>query len=462
MKKLLLISLIFLLVGSFALTALAIDLNMWGTPHYLQEGKESGWYFKKVIGEFEELYPEVNIELEVLPWGKVGNDKRAIGIATGTMADIIVGGAPGLSSYVRQGLLADFSDTMTAEETADYLPGYVDTFGVDGQMSFYLLCGIYGAGGMGINKVLVEKAGAMDLLPLDRPYKHWTVEEYKIFCQKMTEYIKENNLPDTFTTAFNFVDSSGNDVIIMWIFQDGWGVDPFEIVDGRYNCVLNSPKAIEALQWYLDLYNDPTCGVMQGAENTSLDWWENYWCTGKLVTCYGEGAGCAKWYQQQPEGFDEILQQLIVPYPNAPGGSPTFAVNGVGISAFKTGDAEKEKYAKLFCQFFATRPDMAEVTNIHSPPTYSSYDPDSLLYQKPLWDDVPEAIADFERTTNDPDVRLIGMGHKCPVHKQFKDTFAQTMQGVFIGELTVKEGLDIIVEKVNTLLDEYYEENPVE
>lgn len=457
MKKLLLISLILILVFSFACVVWAVDLTVWSGGYY---GEPSGWYFDKVIAEFREIYPEVNIEVEQIPHVK-GIDKIAIGIATGTTADIILAGASSLTSYALQGVISDFSDTMTQEENADYLPGYVDTFGIDGQMQQYLVTGIYGAGGMGINKMLVEKAGAMDLLPLDRPYRHWTIDEYKVFIQKMTEYIKENNLTDTYTTAWNFGDSTCNQVIIMWFFQDGWGIDPLEVVDGRYKCVLNSPKAIEALQWYLDLYNDPTCGIMPGAENIMIDWYENYWFTGKLVSCYGEGAGCIKWEQSKPE-IRKVLETTIVPYPNGPGGSPTIGINGVGISAFKTGDLEKEKYSKLFCQFFATRPDMAEVTGSHCPPTYSSYNPDSPLYQKPLWDDIPEAVADFERTTADPTIRLIDFGQKCPVYKQYLTTFSQTMQGVFIGELTVKEGLDIFVEKVNILLDEYYEENPVE
>jgi len=456
LKKLLLISLVCILVFGFALTALAVDLTVWSGGYY---GEPSGWYFEKVIGEFREIYPEVNIEVEQIP--HVGGiDKVAIGIATGTTADIILAGAPSITSYALQGLISDFSDTMTAEENADYLPGYVETFGIDGKMPMYLVCGIYGAGGMGINKVLVEKAGAMDLLPLDRPYRHWTVDEYKVFLQKMTEYIRENNLTDTFTTVWNFGDGSCNQVIIMWFFQDGWGVDPFEVVNGKYKCILNSPKAVKALQFYLGLYNDPTCGIMQGAENTFIDWWENYWVTGKIVTVYGEGAGTVKWYSKQ-EGLSEVLDCLIVPYPTGPGGSPTFGINGVGISAFKTGDLEKEKYSKLFCQFFGTRPDMAEVTQSHCPPTYSSYDPDSPLYQQPLYAGLPEAMADFERTIADPTIRLIDFGQKCPVYKQYLNTFAQTMQGVVMGEFTAKEGLDIIVEKVNVLLDEFYEENPV-
>ena len=460
MKKLLLAVLTIILVFSLALTAMAVDLTVWSGGYYGPDPYE-GWYFDIVIKEFQETYPDVNIEVEML--SHIGGvDKVAIGIATGTTADIYFGSAGAITSYDLQGVICDFSDTMTQEQLDDYLPGYVDTFGIGGKMNFYLVSGIYGAGGMGINRVLVEKAGAMDLLPLDRPYRHWTIDEFKVFLQRMTEYIKEEGLTDTFTTCFNFGNSSGNTVIMMWIFQDGWGVDMLEVVDGKWRCVINQPKAVEALQWYLDLYDDPSCGIKQGAENTFIDWWENYWFTGRLVCCYGEGAGTAKTYSQQPEGFDEILQQMIIPFPNAPGGSPTFAVNGVSITAFKTGDPEKEKYAKLFCKFFGTRPYASEVNNMHVYPTYSSFDPDSPLYQKPLYDDLPEIVWDVARTANDPDIRLIEFGDKCPVYKNFKNLFAETMQGVFTHVLTVQKGLDLIADKTNTLLDEYYAENPVE
>lgn len=271
MKKLLLVSLICILVFSFTAIAFAINLTMWSGPYYLEKDKESGWYINRVIGEFEELYPEVNIELEILPW-TVGADKRAIGIATHTTSDILLGSVSAANAYAQQGVICDLEDIMTAEEKADYLPGYIEELALDGKMYMYIVTGIYGTGEMGINKVLVEKAGAMDLLPLDRPYRNWTVDEYKIFCQAMTKYLRENNLNDIYTTVFAFGSGDVNQATIARVFQAGWGVDPLEVVNGRYRCILNSPKAVEALQWYLDFYNDPTCGMKQGAESQLIDW----------------------------------------------------------------------------------------------------------------------------------------------------------------------------------------------
>lgn len=461
MKKLLLISLIFILVFSFVITAIAkVNLTFWAYPYYTKDDKESGWYCRRVAGEFQEMYPEVNIEVEILPWAK-GNEKVAIAIATDTTADILLWSAALASSYAQQGALCCLEDdVITVEDKADYLPGYVETFAVDGKMYQYFLNTSYGGGGMGANRILIEKAGAMDLLPLDRLDREWTVEEFKVFCQKVTKYIKENNLTDTYSTIIHLGDDLCQQVYVMWFYQC-WGADPFKIVDGKYKCILNSPKAIGALQWYLDFYNDPTCGVMPGAENIMIDWWENYWLTGKVAIVQGTGSGAIIVERATP-GVPEVLDTMIIPYPHGPGSSHVMEINTIGISAFKTGDTKKEKYSKLFCQFFATRPYMAEVTRMSCPPTYSSFDPDSPLYQEPLYDDCEECILDFERSTSENPPRIVDTGGKCPVYKQYRDIYCQVMQGVFTGELTSQEGLDIVVERVNKLLDEFYEENPIE
>ena len=99
---------------------------------------------------------------------------------------------------------------------------------------------------------------------------------------------------------------------------------------------------------------------------------------------------------------------------------------------------------------------------MHVYPTYSSFDPDSPLYQKPLYDDLPEIVYDVWRTTNDPSIRLTIFGDKSPAYKDFRFLFSETMQGVFTHALTVEEGLNHIADTINKQLDEYYEENPVE
>ena len=256
MKKILLISIVCLLVFSFAITGLAkLTLNYWVYPIFNDPEKEAGWFERQVIEEFQEIYPEVEYELQFLPWTS-GPQKVAMSIATGTPPDIIIDAFMRGMSYASAGALSDYNDTMDAEEQADYYQSVLDIVKIDGKVYMYVLAS--NGNGMPINRLVAEKAGAMDLLPLDREDRDWTVEEYKKFCLK----IAEAKIPDTYATGLHFADSNSQHSYILQMHLN-FGAVPFVVEDGKYNCTLNSPEAIEGLEFFLELYNTPGVGILE-------------------------------------------------------------------------------------------------------------------------------------------------------------------------------------------------------
>ncbi|GAI84498.1 unnamed protein product, partial [marine sediment metagenome] len=90
MKKLLLISLICILVFSLAITATAkVKLVYWGFPGVTIKGLLPGEYEQKVIDQFEKEYPEVEVELQIIPYDG-GIKKVNLSIVAGTTPDILV------------------------------------------------------------------------------------------------------------------------------------------------------------------------------------------------------------------------------------------------------------------------------------------------------------------------------------------------------------------------------------
>ncbi|MBA7589203.1 hypothetical protein ES708_31284 [subsurface metagenome] len=309
------------------------------------------------------------------------------------------------------------------------------------------------AGGFEFNRFVVEKAGAMDLLPLDRPDRSWTHKEFKKLCLK----IAEANIPDTYVWTFHFADSNCMQHYIEHMHQS-FGAVPFVVEDGKYRCTLNSPEAVEGLEWYLDLYDTPGVG-MPGAETRGCGYYNDYMLNGQLACTFEGGTAAQIMGARKDPVVASKVDYIIVCNPSKEGTKPITFVSMGGLGVFKS-TPEKEKYAKLFAEFFATRPYMAEVTKVHCPPRFSSYDPDSPLYQTspyPPDDTEINFVLNWAKYMEPVDI-----GKSCPVYQQYRETYAAVMQGVFVGELTPKEGLDILVERVNKLLDDYYEENPVE
>jgi len=454
LKKLLLVLLICVLVFSLAITAIAkaekVELVFWAYCYYTDPDKENGWFERRVISEFQEIYPEVEFKLQMLPWTD-GPKKVQMAIATGTTPDIIFDCDMRIMSYAAVGALSDFEDTMDAEEQADHYSSVLNGVKFEGKVYMYLTFAI--ASGFEFNRFVVEEAGAMDLLPLDREDRSWTHEEFKKFCLK----VAEANIPDTYVWTFHFADSNCMQHYIKHMHQS-FGAVPFVVEDGKYRCVLNSPEAVEGLEWYLDLYNTPGVG-MPGAETRDCTYYTDYFYNGQLACTFEGGSAATIMGARKDPAVSSKVDYIIVCNPSKVGEKPITFLSMGGLGVFKS-TPEKEKYAKLFAEFFATRPYMWEVTKAHCPPRKSSYDPDSPLYQTspyPPDDTEINFVLNWAKYMEPVDI-----GKSCPVYQQYRETYAAVMQGVFVGELTPKEGLDILVERVNKLLDDYYEENPVE
>jgi multiple sugar transport system substrate-binding protein len=305
---------------------------------------------------------------------------------------------------------------------------------------------------MSVNKLIAEKAGAMDLLPLDRENRAWTIEEFKAFALK----VAEAKIPNVDVFGLHFADSNNQQYYIMFMHQ-AFGAIPFAVEDGKYVCTINSPEGIEGLEFYLDLYNTPGVGL-PGPESQGINYMNDYWYTGKLAMLMGGNVVTLTKQKRDPR-VAEVVDGILVGIPRKSADMKNIYVSSInGFSVFKS-TPEKEKYSKLFSEFFITRPYFWETTLKGNPPRKGSYDPDSPLYQ----------TSPYDRSDPEIDYALNGMaglwtavdyGTLCPMYKNYREVYAATMQGVFVGELTPKEGLDIVADKVNKLLDDYYEENP--
>jgi len=452
LKKLLLVSLICLFIFGLAITVTAkVNLTFWAYPYFTVPDKELDWFESKIIQEFEELYPEVEVDLEMLP-SSGGHEKIEIAVVTGTQPDILLHGGVKVLSYAAAGILSDFEDTMDAEEQADHYSDILETSKVDGKVYAYYLSAD-GSPGLEINRFIAQKAGAMGLLPLDRKDRTWSIEEFKKFALK----IAEADIPETYAFALHFTDSNCQHNYIKFMHQ-AFGATPFVVEDGKYRCTMNSPEAVEGLEWYVDLYNTPGVG-MPGPESIGIDYYTNYWYTGKLAfTLAGGSIGSLAGVRKDPVVMEK-LDMITVAVPTKEGIKPPTGIGTRALGVFKS-TPEKEKYAKLFCEFYATRPYLWEESGMACPPRKGCFDPNSPLYQTSPY---PPNDPEVEYILRWPEYMTVASQFKtCPVYQQYRSTYASVMQGVFSGELTPKEGLNIFTNKINKLLDEYYEENPVE
>ena len=441
MKKLLLITLICILVFSLAITATAkVKLVYWSFPIISTKGILPGEYEQKVIDQFEKEYPEVEVELQIIPYDG-GIKKVNLSIIAGTTPDILVDSTFRMGKYADAGLLVPFE--LTEEEKNDFFPFAINACTFNGEIRLWPT--VVATTGMTVSKELARQAGALDLLPLDRPDRTWTADEFKAFLQK----VASAKLPGVRGITMHFGDAHGQQNFIMLMIQ-GFGATPFVREDGKYKCTMNSPEAIEGLEFYLDIYNNSPGCFHEGAENLSGFDGGNFFATGKVVTSIGTLVDII----QALEGESQIYADMDAskfPIPSKEGipNSALLSMDAYGV--FDNHDEEKAEYAQLFVKYFCENAPDFLTTHGNSCPVRKSQG-------------IAEAYRKYE---DNPEVQYYlnvlpnfgkDYGTRCPVYQQYKEVFRIVMQGVFTGELTAKEGLDEVANKVNKLLDEYYEE----
>jgi multiple sugar transport system substrate-binding protein len=413
-----------------------VKVSFWTYPSIIVEGLEPGEYEQKVIDQFEKEYPEVDIVLEVIPY-EGGTEKVNLSIVSGTPPDIISDALLRVGNYASFGLLVPFD--LTEQEKNDFFPFVIEASSFNGKMYYYPI-GIQ-VQGLSISKKLAREAGVLDLLPFDRPDRHWTADEFKIFLQK----IASAKLPGVYSIGMHFGDATSQQFYVMLMCQ-GFGAKPFTLENGKWKCTLNSPEGIEGLEYYLDIYNNSPGCFPEGVENMSYLDLDNLNANNKLVvylwgiTQIIEGI----------KGNNQLaadLELALFPIPSKEGIPNSILLAWCGFGVFDNHDKEKAKYAQMFVRYFCENaPDILVANQNVSPVKKSTPKPFQEFKDNP---EVQYYLTEFAKFNKD-------FGATTPVYGQYKIIFSSVMQGVFTGELTAKEGLDEVTNKVNKLLDEFY------
>lgn len=420
MKRLTLI-LVCIIVLAFSINAMAkVDLTFWFYPTLADPNKEEAWYERSIIAEFEALNPEVHIDYEVIPWAGASL-KFSTAIAAGATPDIIWVGDQKLCGWAARGLFLDFEDVLTDKEQADFVPYVYNLSSISGKQ-YWLPWGVSNTCMM-VNLDIAKQAGAVNLLPLDRPMRGWTIKEFEAFVRKVKPYCDEKGY---FTLALPGVDNWAHH---LWLLMAQWGAELYNV--DMTECTINSPAGIKAMEWFLYL---KTAGLQVPYPESEPGDTELYYAfadgQAAIYFCAGPSsvASLAKY------GTRVVLMQK----PRLKGQDPATWISTLGIAAFDNDNPEKGKWAKLFCKFWADKQGKENLLGRFTVKqsvkhTYDS--PDIAFCQRML----PYAV---------------NIGISLPIYQEARALFMSELQAMYIEIKTPKQALDDFVEKVNALLAE--------
>ncbi|MDD5090558.1 MAG: extracellular solute-binding protein, partial [Candidatus Wallbacteria bacterium] len=188
--------------------------------------------FQKLMGEYSKLNPDIDIKVSQIPWS--GHEAKF-------RTSLAVGGAPDIGR-IDTGFLAELVSNDAVHE--------LDQFGVDKVKDEYVKAAfysnvykghIYGLPDQTTGVCLFYNKGLFRSKGLDPNHPPETWEEFLQIALKLT---------DPGNNVFGF----GMDNSLWWTFPFFNTFGAKFISDDGKKCLLDSPEAVEALQYKVDLY----------------------------------------------------------------------------------------------------------------------------------------------------------------------------------------------------------------
>lgn len=148
---------------ALVLSDLDAEITWWVYPIFVQdEGGAPGDYEQALIARFQQYYPNIRVNLEMLDYEN-GPARLEEAIGAGTTPDVLFDEPGRIQDYARKGALADLSPLFTEERKADLVSSEIlsaCTYG-DAYVMYPLSMMNYV---MAFNKQMLETCGAMELL----------------------------------------------------------------------------------------------------------------------------------------------------------------------------------------------------------------------------------------------------------------------------------------------------------
>ncbi len=200
-------------------------------------------YFDEWAKEFNELYPNLTLNIEAASWEDVGQ-KLDVQVQAGSPPDIAFVGAGSISKYIDTGLLVDISDYATEEMLNDFDQNILNYYrNGDGLYGMPAYAEVHGIGG---NREMLEKAG-IDWRKVQQ--EGWTFEEFREAIKKGV--VKEGDTTKTY--GFVFACSGVTAADYLNIFVKNAGMPDIFTKDLKYAYTSkNFLKLLEAMRTLID------------------------------------------------------------------------------------------------------------------------------------------------------------------------------------------------------------------
>ena len=321
------------------ITELKILWAQWSPADYLQQ-----------IGNEYEKATGIKVTVVQEPWGSFGDRFFTEMAAKGTSWDMVVGDSQWLGQGATQGLYVDLTDFMKSNgidksvtpATLKYYGEYPANSG-----KYYAYPTEGDADGWAYRKDLFENPDEQAAFKAEYGYD---LAVPKTYAQLM-DIAKFFTRPDAGLYGVAIYTQKDYDAITMGVENTffSWGAT-WQDANNNVKGVVNSPQAVEALQYYKDLYD---CCQVPGLSNAFFTETNDALIGGKAVMIMNYFAFFPALVNQGTNAnyWDKVG---FFANPEGPTGQRAAALGGQGTSIISFISPERQAAAKDFIKWFAT------------------------------------------------------------------------------------------------------------
>lgn len=397
-----------------------ITIKFWNFPNFTGDSElEKGDYDKALIAAFEEANPNIKIEFQEIEFTD-GPAKLETAIQSKTNPDVVYDAPGRVIDWASKDYLIDLEDIVDKDAL---LESAVTASSYDGKIYMYP----QGVAPfmMGFNKDMLEELDLLDMLPLDKENRQWTVEEYEALLRA----IKEKK-PEVSPTIL-FAKSQGGDQGPRAFISNLYG--SWITNDEVTEYTINDPEGVKAMEWAKKAYDDGLLG-----KGISLDGGQS------IEEFRSEVAASTILYSPglyTPDAADGSFQPLLLPFPNNSGQTELeYLVAGPAI--FDNEDEDKAAASKIFVDFMINDEEWGKRTLL-STGNFSAKKDETGLYE-----DEELIFAEGMSEFFGPYYNTI------PGFAQMRGLWFPMVQGVLNGDQAPKEALDKFVENANETIED--------
>lgn len=400
-----------------------VTIKYWSFPNFTadSEFKTPEEYDKALIAAFEAKNPNIKVEYQKIDFTD-GPAKLETAIQSKSTPDVVIDAPGRVIDWAKKGYLIPFEGL----DTSKYSPSLVSAASFEGKVYLYPL----GTAPflMAFNKVITDKLGVTELLPLNKPGRNWTVAEFETLLTAIKE--KDPNIDPVLLYTKSQAGDQGPRAFVSNLFNS-WITDK-DVT--KYT--INDEGGVKSLTWIKGAYDKGLLGKGVSAEaKDALEAFRSGNAAGTIL--YSPGLR-----GNDTEAINSgKLDPVFVAFPNE-SGQAKFEFLLAGAAIFNNDDAARAEAAKKFVDFVINDETWGE-RSLKATRNFSPSGKTGLYGDDAETKYLEELSAHFGPYYNTIDG-----------YAQMRPLWFNMVQSVLNGQVSAKDALDKFVQDANKTIED--------